>query len=148
MCQERAVRFLRVTTTMPAPTASSAAAPPATRPVLPSAPVSARSSPPPFGVAAGAAGAVVAGVSWPGASWPGVSSAGACGSDGDGAGAEVDGAGAEVDGAGDCVQSFVPPFQAAISLSLMTGRSGPLGSSPCSKPSFASSLPSYLTAPR
>ncbi|EFL33540.1 predicted protein [Streptomyces viridochromogenes DSM 40736] len=65
----------------------------------------------------------------------------------DGVAGGVAGGGSSSAGGG-VVQFFVPPFQAAISLSLMTGRSGPLGSSPCSNPSFASSSPSKRTAPR
>lgn len=73
------------------------------------------------------------------------------GSDGveaDGDGDDPSPAGGDDGGCSVTVQSFVPPFQAAISLSLMTGRSGPLGRSPWTNPSFASSLPSNLTAPR
>src|SRR5690606_36874959 len=54
--QARVVRLRRVATTIAAPPASSTAAPIAIGPVLPSAPVTARSPLPPFGVAAGSDG--------------------------------------------------------------------------------------------
>src|SRR5690606_16553009 len=150
--QARVVRLRRVATTIAAPPASSTAAPIAIGPVLPSAPVSARSPLPPFGVAAGSDGSEADGS---GASVDGVAegSSGVPDAGGVVSSAGFDGSGSDGDGGSSSfggwdVQSRVPPFQAAISFSLMTGRSGPLGSGPCSRPSSASSLPSNFTAPR
>ncbi len=121
------------------------------------APVCARSPPPPEFVLGAAAGEVVD------ADGVGDASAVAVTVLSEGAGVVVSAAGgvdasagvdseAEGDGDGEddsvVEQSFLPPFQDAISLSLMTGWSGPAGRSPCSKPSFASLFPSNFVAPR